>query len=292
MKNYILLFALLVLPITEAASQETEQKLYVPEKGDYSIAVDVPPVLNYVGNIFNGTNNNQIGDISGKPVTSEIEGFNIDNIAPDVSIMGRYMYTDNFAFKANVGLMMRTNTSREYVKDDIASVNDPLTNSKLIDRRNIKRNGLSAMLGCEYRKGSKRLQGVFGAGVILGFNRSATRYNYGNEMTAINQYPTSSWNTYTSGYRTLVNKSSSNFFFGAAASAGVEYFIAQKISLGVEMNLAAYYVVGGQEYITSEGYNAIKGVVETKCDIKNPGSRALRFGTENLGGSLYLAFYF
>ena len=197
MKNYILLFALLVLPITEAASQETEQKLYVPEKGDYSIAVDVTPVLNYVGNIFNGTNNNQIGDISGKPVTSEIEGFNIDNIAPDVSIMGRYMYTDNFAFKANVGLMMRTNTSREYVKDDIASVNDPLTNSKLIDKRNIKRNGLSAMLGCEYRKGSKRLQGVFGAGVILGFNRSATRYNYGNEMTAINQYPTSSWNTYS-----------------------------------------------------------------------------------------------
>jgi hypothetical protein len=188
--------------------------------------------------------------------------------------------------------MIRRNTTRSYVTDDIAAVNDPLSEAKVIDIRNINRNGLSAMLGGEYRTGRRRIQGVSGAGLIIGYNKSKTTYNYGNEMNEINQMPTIAWSTYTSGYRTLTSKTASNVFFGAAASVGVECFVAPKISLGAEVNLAAYYVRGGQEYVISEGYNNIKGVVESRCDTKSPGNRSFRFGTENLGGSLYMAFYF
>lgn len=292
MKRYIV-FIICALSVNCIMAQTTaNSKQYLPDKGEYSIAIDVTPVLNYVGNFFNNTANNTLDNIGGEPITSEVDGFNIDNIAPDVSIIGKYMLTDQFALKANIGLMMRRNTTRTYVTDDVALLNNPLSEAKVIDIRNINRNGLSALLGAEYRTGSKRIQGVFGAGLLLGCNKSKTTYNYGNEMNVINQTPTIAYSTYTSGYRTLISKSASNIFFGATASVGVECFIAPKIALGAEVNIAAYYVRGGQEYVTSEGYNNTKGVVESRCDTKSPGNRSFRLGTDNLGSALYMAFYF
>ena len=72
----------------------------------------------------------------------------------------------------------------------------------------------------------------------------------------------------------------------------IECFVAPKISIGAEVNLSLYYVVGGQQYVESEMYNTSTQAVETSCDLVSPGDSSFRFGTENLGGSLYMAFYF
>lgn len=293
MKRYIVLLALCVITASQALAQDNTEKQYLPEKGDFSLGIDVAPMFKYVGNIFNGSTDNSLDKLSGEPITGDIEGFNIDDIAPDVSIMGKYMLTNNWAVRANIGLMLRKNTDHSYVKDDEAFLANPLSEEKLVDTRNTNRNGLSAMLGAEYHKGNRRVQGIFGAGVIVGFNQSKTNYKYANALTDINQRPSSAWETFNdNGYRTLQSKTASNVFFGLCGSVGVEWFVAPKVALGAEVDLALYYVMGGQEYIVAEGFNTAKNSVEVRNDINAPGSDAFRFGTDNLGGSLYLSFYF
>lgn len=292
MRRYILTLVLCVATITHSMAQDENNKNYLPEKGDISIGIDFTPVFKYLGNLFNSSTSNTLDGLGGAPITDNVDGFNIDNIAPDVSIMAKYMLTDHWAVRANVGMMLRTNTTRAYVVDDMAHANDPLSESKLIDSRRVSRNGMSVMLGGEYRRGNKRIQGVFGAGLIFGFNQSKTTYQYANALTDINHKPTIAWNTYTDDYRTLQSKTASNLFLGVTGSVGVEWFVAPKVALGAEVNLALYYVKGGQQYVTSEGYNTVLDAVETRYDVESPGDNAFRFGTDNLGGSLYMSFYF
>ena len=66
----------------------------------------------------------------------------------------------------------------------------------------------------------------------------------------------------------------------------------QENHLGAAVNLAAYFVFEGQTYTVTEGYNANTGNVETRNELSAPGNRTFVFGTDNLGGSLYLSFYF
>ena len=281
-----------MLSASIAVAQESDDKRYVPESGDFAIGIDVKPIFNYMGNLFNGTTENEIEEIGGQPVAGDNDDFAIDDIAPDVSIMGKYMLTDNWALRANIGIMMRTNTDRAYVKDDLAFINNPLSEAKLIDSRTQSRNGFSAMLGAEYHKGTRRVQGIFGFGLLVGCNKQKTAYNYANALTEINQHPTSYWGVNQGNNRVLSKKTESNLFFGVSGSVGVEWFMAPKIALGAEVNLALYSVFGGQQYVESEGYNAAIGQLEVRYDINDPGDRALVFGTQNLGGSMYLSFYF
>ena len=281
-----------MLSASIAVAQESDDKRYVPEVGDFAIGIDVKPIFNYMGNLFNGTTDNEIEEIGGQPVAGDNDDFAIDDIAPDVSIMGKYMLTDNWALRANIGIMMRTNTDRAYVKDDLAFINNPLSEAKLIDSRTQSRNGFSAMLGAEYHKGTRRVQGIFGFGLLVGCNKQKTAYNYANALTEINQHPTSYWGVNQGNNRVLSTKTESNLFFGVSGSVGVEWFMAPKIALGAEVNLALYSVFGGQQYVESEGYNAAIGQLEVRYDINDPGDRALVFGTQNLGGSMYLSFYF
>ena len=58
------------------------------------------------------------------------------------------------------------------------------------------------------------------------------------------------------------------------------------------MSLSIYYVKGGQEYSLKEGYNKVTEKVEERYDLEKPGNTAFRMGTHNMGGSLYMAFYF
>ena len=285
MKRYILLITLCVLTFTNVKAQEDAKKAYLPEQGDIAISLDATPVLNFIGNMFNGTEENEFGNFPNGT-------FRINDITPNVSISGKYMLTDNFAVRANIGAQIHSVTTREYVCDDLANITNPLNEDKLIDSRINTKNGISALLGVEYHKGKNRIQGIFGAGALIGFNNVKEKYQYANALTTINQNPSSAFATMTNGYRTLSNTTKSNIFFGVVGNIGVEYFIAPKISLGAEVNLSVYAVNEGQTYTVTEGYNSKTDCVETRTELSTPGNRTLVFGTDNLGGSLYLSFYF
>lgn len=300
MKKFIFVLMVCMLHVVGVNAQEDsqskpklkKQKVYLPEKGDVSLGINVAPVLQYVGNLFNGSTNNKLSALGGQPVVEGMTGYE-KSIMPDVSIMGKYMISDKWGVKANLGVMLRSNMDKQYVRDDEAFLLDPLSEKKVVDRRKTSRSGASLMVGAEYRKGKRRVQGVFGAGVLLGVQSTKTTYSYGNEITQINQKPTSAWNdTASNGYRILSSKTASDVFFGVTGSAGFEWFFAPKMALGAEVNLNLYYVKGGQEYKKSSGYNLSTEQMETRYDLTSPGNDVFYFGTENLGGALYVSFYF
>lgn len=287
MKRILTIISIALLPFVGVNAQDKE-KNYLPEAGDMALGVNLMPVFKYAGNLFNGNTNNEIDYIGGGVVTSK--DFDSD-ILPDVSIMGKYMLTDNWGLRANVGLLFRTDTKKEFVRNDKNAMLDPFDESKLIDTQKSSKNGMSLMLGAEYRTGKKRVQGVFGMGALFGFATSSTNYQYGNVITSVNQQPSSgSW--VTGAYRPLSVKGERGFFYGLTGSAGVEWFVAPKVALGAEVNLSLYNVQEGKKYTKSEGYNTYSQKVETRTDLTSPGGNKFRFGTENLGGSLYMAFYF
>ena len=277
-------------------AEEKQQKQYLPEEGDWALGIDVVPILKYIGNAFNGTNgSNELSHVGGTPFTSG--KFGGQGLMPTVSIMGKYMLTDEWAVRANVGLMISSANDKAYSIDDKALAENPFSEAKVVDGARYDRNGMSMLLGAEYRKGSRRIQGVFGAGLLFAFQNSKETYSWGNALTEINQSPTShsfaNMPTLPTGYRALKqNGAGSDFYLGLTGSAGVEWFVAPKIALGAEVNLSLYYIFGTQTYVESEGYNATLGKVETRTDLYAPGSNGIYFGTESLGGSLYMTFYF
>ena len=296
MKKLISIIAIGLMPFMSISAQSEDSKNYLPEQGDMAFGINVKPVLKYVGNIFNGTTNNKLKNLGGEPIISNVADFESfeSDFSPSVSIMGKYMLTDSWGVRANVGLMLNQNTDREYVIDDKQAVLDPFNESKLIDTRYKSTNGMSLMLGAEYRKGSKRIQGVFGMGILFGFYNQNISYEFANAVTPLNDHPTSaSWvKNCKNGYRIVNEKTKANLFYGITGSAGVEWFVAPKVSLGAEVNLSLYHINGGQLYTQSEGYNNVTQQFVERTDLTSPGNDKLRFGTENLGGSLYMAFYF
>ena len=292
MKRHILILFILVGVFMNVSAQENE-KVYLPEKGDFSVGISLNPLLNFVGNIFNGSENNAIGNIGGESSLSGLDSYE-KGVTPDISIMGKYMLTNSWGVRANIGLMIGNDQYNEYVQNDEAVMQNPFDESKLVDTKNITSSGVSIMLGTEYRKGKKRIQGVFGAGLLLGFKTNKISYDYSNQMTTINQLPSTAWNDVYNeyGYRTLVEQGGNDCFIGATGSVGVEWFVAPKVALGAEVNLNIYYVFGGQRYVETEGYNSSSKKIERQCDLMSPGHNQFRFGTENLGGSLYMSFYF
>ncbi|OUO02037.1 outer membrane beta-barrel protein [Bacteroides clarus] len=288
MKKILSVFIICLLPLMGANAQEKAAKQYLPKAGDWAIGVNVIPLLKHIG----GNNNDTFG--GGSSFTKDNSDF---NLIPDVSILAKYMLTDNIALRANVGFMFGADKHRGYVQDDKALLDNPLSEDKIIDACRVSNNGMSLNLGMEYRKGSKRVQGVFGAGVLFAFQTQKYTYEWANEMTTVNQQPSispefSGNGIYSNGYRPLETKDNGTFYTGLTGSVGVEWFVAPKISLGAEVNVTAYYMFGSQSYQKTEGYNTTLGKIEERTDLSSPGDRGFHIGTESLGGALNMTFYF
>ena len=285
---------LTILSVCVAAGMSAqEMKQYVPESGDWSVGMNLKPLINYMGGLFNQSAGVSINQIGGEAVTAGVDGYVMN---PTVSIMGKYMITDNFAVRANLGVNVNNVTDRAYVRDDKAFFLNPLSQNKLVDSRLTKNMGMSLMAGVEYRVGEKRIQGVFGGGLLFAFQNESKSYTYGNAMTEINQRPSSEFGLFaTDGgyYRTLKNwNSTADIYAGLALTAGVEYFVAPKVALGAEVSLCGYYKFGNQSYSQYEWYNDATEAVEIWTELNSPGNRGFHLATQNLGGSLYLSFYF
>lgn len=305
MKTFLLAACGLAMPLCLCAQEQGDvaadaaaktAKVYAPEQGDFAIGFDVTPVLRYVGNFFNGNTNNTAMDngLQGSPVMDGVfQG-------PVASIMAKYMLTDQLGLRANIGLLNRNTHTRLYVDNDVYSQlphdQDVAGDAQLIDHRTVKVSGGSINIGPEWRVGKRRVQGVFGVDAMVAFQNTKTSYAWGNALTDVNQSPTTSWQqeAWVNNYRTLEHYNQGhNVYAGLLGHVGVEFFVAPKIALGAEVNVNAYWQFGSQEYRKFEGFNAATGLVETRTDLVSPaGLKEFYFGTENLGGSLYMMFYF
>lgn len=275
------------------------QKVYLPEAGDIAIGIDVTPVLDFIGNAFNGWGHskdtkNTIASFGGTPLL-ELEGLDM----PTVSILGKYMLTDAIALRGNIGLMVNSDRTKEYVTDDLAALQDPLSSEKLVDERHIRSTGACFSLGGEYRRGSRRVQGIFGASLLFAFQNKDISYTWANDVTEINQFP--SYADFGSdeslvdrqGYRLLKKyNEGTSYYFGLVAHVGIECFIFPKVSIGGEVSLSAYETFGAKSFVKKEGFNPALNRVEKQTVLLSPGNRDFHLGTENLGAKLFMMFYF
>lgn len=100
MKKILLLSAIAISAVTMQVKADD----YGPEQGMFSISFDASPVLDYVGNLFNGSSDNVLSTLGGMDKTS----FN------GSSITGSYLVTDNLALGLGFGFDNSSWTNYSY----------------------------------------------------------------------------------------------------------------------------------------------------------------------------------
>lgn len=302
MKIKILLAsACMLLASTTYVDAKKPEKNYLPEAGDVTIGVNAVPFLNYLGNVFGKSDKNKINPekIGGVPAVP-----GLDN--PTMSIFGKYFLTDQTALRLNVGIGINSITQSGYVTDDAAAVNDPLSVAEVEDTYKYRNSGMSIAVGYEWRRGSKRLQGFWGGQAILAYSNSKHFFGYGNAITEINQDPSqyddfNNWDfsvtpptleNIGNNSRLLMQSDGRSWTYGLGGFVGVEYYIAPKISIGCEMSLNLLWTTGGKKYQKSERFNPDFNKVEENIRWTGKSDSGFRFGTENIGTSLFVAFSF
>lgn len=311
MKIKILLAsACMMLASTTYVDAKKPEKNYLPEAGDVTIGVNAVPFLNYLGNVFGKNDKNKINPekIGGVPAVP-----GLDN--PTMSIFGKYFLTDQTALRLNVGIGINSLTQSQYVTDDAAAVNDPLSQDVVEDTYKYRNSGMSVAVGYEWRRGSKRLQGYWGGQAILAYSNSKHFFGYGNAITEVNQIPSvaaigdwdlpsmvpdeiqsvptlSSIADVGNNSRLLMQSDGRSWTYGLGGFVGVEYYIAPKISIGCEMSLNLLWTTGGKKYQKSERFNPDFNKVEENIRWTGKSDSGFRFGTENIGTSLFVAFSF
>ena len=81
-------------------------------------------------------------------------------------------------------------------------------------------------------------------------------------------------------------------FLDVTGYAGVEWFVAPKVSVGAKLYLTAAYRFSSGDYYTAEGYNYLTGQVEEWTELLRPSSHGFRFNRDNVGMDISFNFYF
>lgn len=264
--------ALCSLPFTAQAQSEED---YLPKAGDLGLSV------------------------SANPLSQIATGVSPTSTQPLVSISGKYMVSDKSALFLNVGWIYNYNHNNYYANDDAALYLDPFSRAKVIDTRENQITGLNVSFGGERRIGKGKVQGVFGGGIMYAFSYYDSRYSYGNAITSINQHPSTNHGNSLTGVPgfnylrpTHTFSSAPTHQFGLVGYAGVEWFVAPKISVGARINLSATYFWAQGIYGDYEGYNYLTGQVEEWTELSSPSYHGFIFNRDNLGMDISFNFYF
>lgn len=311
MKKFIGFIAALCLitgPVFSLRAQDSAGENYLPESGEWAISVSAVPIFTYLGQLFNGAGANGLNDFAAQPyLNGDAATGGFAALTPLASITVRHMLSEQLGLRINAGWLYNDRVNKFFSRDDAAYATNPLSTDKVIDTRTNRNNGVSIMAGLERHVGTRRIQGIFGGGLLLAAQSASTKYTYGNAITAYNQTPSSSNGGTTTpagaGVAALapshasvryldIHNANRDRYLGAVAFAGIEWFFTPKISIGGEVNVAAVYCWTGVKHITVEGYNNFSGEVDTWSELTAPGSSQFLFGTGNVGANLNLSFYF
>lgn len=290
-KKITALLMLSVLPLGVLTAQD--EKDYLPKAGDLAIGIDMQPVYSFFGNLFADGNGalNGLGQFGGEDALG----------LTGLSIMGKYMLDNTTALRVNIGIDKTFTHDYDYSIDDEARFLNPLSEAKVEDLAKRNRAAYSIAAGIEFRKGNNRIQGFYGADLVLGINKDRYTFAYGNAITDVNQTPSrNNYNGLGMGVAplnywsaTYITESyQNNIILGLAGRVGVEYFVVPQLSFGGEMTLLIGERFDKGSYTKSEGYNPTTAQVESHTELEFPASRAFHIGTENLGGKLFMMFYF
>lgn len=237
---------------------------YLPEKGDWSVGFGVSGLLN----VFNG------GTI-GNPTYQK---------SYPLSIVAKKMSSDKTAIRGIANFNFGFNSGSVSNTLETPGVGSVVTeNSTSSSNLNI-----TAGLGKEWRRGSTRLQGYYGADVLLKMSPIGSAKN----ETVVTNKNTAG---IVQGTVTTLIENSNGFGFGLEARGflGAEYFIAPKVAIGAEYSygLGINYNASGESVTTTTTANT--GSPTNVNTVKNATPSSFRASLGGVGvASFNLTLYF
>lgn len=206
LRPILLLFVILLVNNVSAMpkndkSSTDEAKYYGSIKGGFSLSVGVLPLINFVGNMFNGTTNQSF---------SGLDDINSANFNGSV-LSASYFVSNKVALTAGVGFNCNGKRTYSYGDDDTKeSVKVTGTNEYMVT------------VGANYllRPGS-RLQPIIGGSLMYGFvNKNFEKTNDQTSMDAD------------------FNHKAPSSTFGVICNVGVEFFLCKAVSISAIADLA------------------------------------------------------
>jgi hypothetical protein len=316
MKKSIALVAL-AFGVTNAFAQDLTSKKgepILPEAGDWGIAIDATPFLNYAGNMF------------GKTANNVAPTWNFFTTAQ--TITGKYFKDASTVYRGSLRIGFGGNTVREMVADRTTPSNTVVTypTAQPLKENTWKHSGTTIGLagGIEKRKGKTRLQGYYGGEVGIYFSTSKDKFTYGNALSAptagnlnpvtvftddqiagSNNYNATASNDIQGAVgaaRATERKNGSTISFGVRGFIGAEYFVLPKMSIGGEFGWGLGLTSTGKSKTTWEsiGQSNASGSVPSTGSTTIEGSKQGNFALDTDGknsvwgpsGALRLNLYF
>ena len=304
MKRYI--FILLTLAVCGASMSAQEKNRFTPQKGTWSVGVTFNPASIGSGIALQPKNGEFAGDYLEGLAANPKQMFILSK-DPMASIKFKYYTASKSAFRASVGINGSLVNYREYVQDDLAKALNPDSQNQVADRATSSMNSFSVMLGKEWTQGKGIVRFVYGIDLMYTLAGGTMSFKYGNAMTDLNRTPSTMPMTQSGGelnnyldegwgiaYGRPVKRKNIGYIhgLGISADAGIEIFLADKISLTAAMNFTPIMVTfQPQTYSVFEGFSTKTGKVEQVKGLVSPGSNALLYGTQNIGCRVSLTYY-
>lgn len=296
MKKTLLLVVLAACTYVATAQNTSKNGHQItPETDDWGLAIDIDPILSYIGNMFNGTTDNSAPTwnyVNNSPIPMTITGF--------------MMKDENTAYRGKVRLGFGSNKRTNFVDNDNDTINVPT--SKVEDEQKISANNILLSAGIQKMRGKHRVKGLYGAEALIGFTSGKTTYDYGNAMTIINQSPTStvesSWElsepySSSASSRTTEDKSGTGFYIGVRGFIGAEYFFAPKLSIAGEFGWGIGFFSEGEGEISTQFVDN-SGLTPVVREVTEKSGKSSSFTVDtdsgnpwsSPSGSLRMTFYF
>lgn len=210
----IILTAAAVFAFSFANAQDLKSKKgenYLPEAGEWAISFNATGVFNYVGNSFNGSLANTAPTVA--------------NATPN-SFVGKKFIDAKSAYRVVANLGFGSNNLTLGDVDGNGTADFPTYKASTFN--------LNVGLGKEWRRGSTRLQGFYGADALIGF--SSTKWTETNNAAGNDKFDAG----------TSIN-------LGVTGFIGAEYFIFPKIAIGAQYNYGLQIVSNGASKYTPSG---------------------------------------
>lgn len=295
-----------VLCLGVFALQAQEKTYYSPQKGKWAIGVTFNPASMGSAIAIQPKNGEFAGEYL-EGLASNPKQMFIMSKDPMASIKFKYYTSSTSAFRIAFGINGSLVNYREYVQDDLAKALNPDSQNQVVDRATSCMNSFSLMLGKEWNKGNKAVRFTYGFDLMYTIAGGNIFFKYGNAMTDLNRAPSTMPLTQSGGelnnyidegwgiaYGRPLTRNNIGYIhgLGVSADAGIEVFLADRVSLSAAMNFTPVMVTfQPQTYTVFEGFSTKTGKVEKVNGLVSPGSNAILYGTQNIGCRISLTYY-
>ena len=291
MKKTGLVFALALGLSSTFAQNLTSKKgeLILPAEGDWAISMCADPIFKFVGNAFSGYTG-----ANAAPGVTFLNG--------DGTIVGKMFIDEQSAYRVLLRLGFTSRSYKNFVNDDAVTTVPvfPATWPQKEDKLSVKNTMIGIGAGKEFRRGTTRLQGFYGADAMIWLTMSSNKYTYGNTMsdttaTGVTSTPTSTtWDAATGtvlstgalGSRPILTKSGMNLGVGVRGFIGAEYFIFPKIAIGAEYGWGIGFQMAGKGKSSTEKTGGSPTSVAIQ-EVETDGSSKFGFDTDLNQGTIF-----